>query len=183
MKTDRYNPTAVSYFVSTCGAVTAFVVLMGSSSLLANPSSPVALASVAAVTADARTGEVIVAKHPDAVLPIASVTKLMTALVVLESGAPLDEWVTITGWNQELTKNAYSRIRIDSQIRRRDLLRIALMSSENLAAYNLALLLSKGRPAEAATWSCAWRLEGGRAGTWRWADLLLRCQQTLFIDC
>jgi len=128
-------------------AGTAFVLLMGSSSLLANQSSPVALASVAAVTADARTGEVIIAKPPDPVLPIASVTKLMTALAVLESGASMDEWLTIAGWDQELAKNAYSRIRIDSQIRRRDLLRIALMSSENLAAYNLALNHPGGREA------------------------------------
>lgn len=97
------------------------------------------LASVSAVAVDLQSGEMLVAKHPDAVLPIASVTKVMTAMVVLDSGLPKDAWLPIEPWGAKQAKNAYSRIRISSQARRADLLRIALMSSENRAAYNLAV--------------------------------------------
>lgn len=103
------------------------------------PKQDLALASVSAVAVDLDSGEVLVAKHPDAVLPIASVTKMMTAMVVLDSGAPADAWLPIEPWNTQLSKNAYSRIRISSEAQRADLLRIALMSSENRAAYNLAM--------------------------------------------
>ena len=97
-----------------------------------------ALASVSAMVTNAATGDVVVAKHESAVLPIASLTKIMTAYVVLESGEALDEWLPIRNWHTPPAKNAFSRIRIDSKARRRDLLKIALMSSENRASYNLA---------------------------------------------
>lgn len=98
-----------------------------------------ALASVSAVAVDVADNQVLLEQNADVVLPIASITKLMTALVVLESGTDLDEWLTIEKWDRKTAKNAYSRIRLASSARRRDLLRIALMSSENRAAYNLAL--------------------------------------------
>jgi len=98
-----------------------------------------ALASVSAVAVDLESGEMLVAKYPDAVLPIASVTKVMTAMVVLDSGAPVNAWLPIQPWDSKTAKNAYSRIRLSSEARRADLLRIALMSSENRAAYNLAV--------------------------------------------
>jgi len=98
-----------------------------------------ALASVGAVAVDLSNGQLLVAKHPDAVLPIASLTKVMTAMVVLDSGEDLSEWLSIEDWDSALTKNAYSRIRVTSLARRQDLVRIALMSSENRAAYNLAV--------------------------------------------
>ncbi len=79
------------------------------------------------------------AKNAEVILPIASITKLMTALVVIESGASLTEWLKVTDWDAAQAKNAYSRIRIDSQAKRADLLRIALMSSENRAAFNLGV--------------------------------------------
>lgn len=103
------------------------------------PKQDLALASVSALAADIDSNEILVAKHPDAVLPIASVTKLMTAMVVLDSGASLDAWLPIEGWDTKLAKNAYSRIRLASEARRKDLLRVALMSSENRAAYNVAV--------------------------------------------
>lgn len=97
------------------------------------------LASVSAVAIDVHEDEVLLAQNPDLILPIASLTKVMTALVVVESGQDLDEWLTIADWGRKTAKNAYSRIRLTSQARRKDLLRIALMSSENRAAYNLAV--------------------------------------------
>lgn len=102
------------------------------------PKQDLALASVSALAADLDGNEVLVAKHPDVVLPIASVTKVMTAMIVLDSGEPLDAWLPIEEWDKKVAKNAYSRIRIDSKARRKDLLRVALMSSENRAAYNVA---------------------------------------------
>lgn len=95
------------------------------------------LASVKASIVDLDTGKTLYGKHEDWIAPIASITKLMTALVVLDSGQSLDEWVEIPEPDRNTSKNAYSRIRITSELKRRDLLRIALMSSENLAAYTL----------------------------------------------
>lgn len=105
------------------------------------------LASVSAVAVDTDSGEVLLAQNADLVLPIASLTKVMTAVVVLESGTDLDEWLEIKDWDRRTAKNAYSRIRIESQAKRRDLLRIALMSSENRASYNLASHHPGGRSA------------------------------------
>ncbi len=83
-------------------------------------------------------GNMLYSKHSDWQTPIASLTKLMTALVVIESGQDMDEWVVIPKPDRETRKNAYSRMRVGSALKRRDLLRLALMSSENLAAYTLA---------------------------------------------
>jgi D-alanyl-D-alanine endopeptidase (penicillin-binding protein 7) len=80
----------------------------------------------------------LVSKFADESAPIASVTKLMTALVVLESGASLSEWLVMPARLDEPPKNAWSRIRVDSRATREDLLRITLMASENYAAYALA---------------------------------------------
>ena len=96
------------------------------------------LASVHAAVVDLASGDTLYRKHADVAAPVASVTKLMTALVVMESGQSLQEWLTIVDWSTDLEKNAYSRLRIGSQARRGELLRIALMSSENLATNVLA---------------------------------------------
>lgn len=96
------------------------------------------LASVHAVVQDLAGNETLYRKFADVPVPIASVTKVMTAMVVLDGGQPLDEWLTIVDWNRDLQKNAYSRLRIGSEAKRGELLRIALMSSENLATNVLA---------------------------------------------
>lgn len=96
-----------------------------------------ALASVHAHVVALDTGETLYAKHAETAAPIASITKLMTALVVLESAADLDEWLPILERDRAAPANAWSRLRIGSEAQRRDLLRIALMSSENLAAHLL----------------------------------------------
>lgn len=116
------------------------LVVHGVAGNAASPPSPdkLQLASVHAAVVDLDTGSTLFRKHADTAVPIASVTKLMTALVVMESGEPLDEWLTILDWERELGKNAYSRLRIGSEAQRGELLRIALMSSENLATNVLA---------------------------------------------
>ena len=96
------------------------------------------LASVNAAVAVAGSSDLVFAKNADRSVPIASVTKVMTALVVLESGAPLNEWLVFQKRHTPAAANAYTRIRVGSQMRRSDVLRIALMSSENFAAYTLA---------------------------------------------
>ena len=96
------------------------------------------LASTQAAVADLASGELLFAKHADRQVPIASVTKLMSALVVLDSGAPLEDWLTIVKRAERAPVNAYTRIRIGSKLRRADLLRITLMASENQAAYVLS---------------------------------------------
>ena len=96
------------------------------------------LASVSALVLDMETGETLYRKHDDMTMPIASVTKVMTAMVVLDSQQPLDEWLSIVGWQRNFGKNTYSRLRIGSEATRGELTRIALMSSENLATNALA---------------------------------------------
>lgn len=96
------------------------------------------LASVSAAVAPIGAQTPVYAKRDDWAMPIASVTKLMTGLVALESGASLDEWLVVEERHFPPAANAFSRLRPGSEAQRGDLLRIALMSSENYAAYLLA---------------------------------------------
>ena len=93
-----------------------------------------ALRSSAALVVDESTAAVIFSKHADVVTPIASITKLMTALVVLEANQPLDQTIEITGDDQRLGKPNVSRLTVGTELSRGDLLHLALMSSENRAA-------------------------------------------------
>lgn len=96
------------------------------------------LASVNAAVAYADEDGLVYGKNADRPVPIASVTKLMTALVVMESGEPMSEWLEFRERHIPAPANAYTRIRKKSELRRGDVLRIALMSSENFAAHTLA---------------------------------------------
>lgn len=96
------------------------------------------LASVNAAVAYADGEELVYGKNADRRVPIASITKLMTALVVMESGEPLTEWLDFQERHIPAPANAYTRIRVKSELRRADVMRVALMSSENFAAYTLA---------------------------------------------
>lgn len=96
------------------------------------------LYSYAAYAMDAKTGEAILTKNPDTQLPIASITKLMTAMVLLDSGDDLNEYITINEADVDHLRNTFSRLRIGMQLRRKDLLLLALMSSENRASFALA---------------------------------------------
>ncbi len=95
------------------------------------------LYSYSAIAVNADTGEIFVSKNPDTKLPIASLTKLMTAMVVLDSGVNLDDYVTISVADVDTLRNTRSRLKVGMQLRRRDLLLLALMSSENRAAHAL----------------------------------------------
>ena len=92
------------------------------------------LKSGVALVLDQDTDEVLFSKNSQAVLPIASLTKLMTAMVVTQTGQALDEPITITDEDVDLEKGSRSRLRVGTQLRREEMLHLALMSSENRAA-------------------------------------------------
>ncbi len=96
------------------------------------------LASINALVADAKTGEILFAKNPATVTPIASVTKLMGAMVVLDSKANMAEMLDIQISQTKELKNVFSRVRVGSKLKRQEMLQLSLMSSENRAAASLA---------------------------------------------
>ena len=100
-------------------------------------SDEVYLRSAVALVQDARSGETLIAKNQGAVLPIASITKLMTAMVILDSGVNLEQRVAISDEDYDNLKGTRSRLRPGSVLTRDELLLLALMSSENRAAYSL----------------------------------------------
>lgn len=98
---------------------------------------PLDLKSSVALVMDQDTNEVVFAKNSEAVLPIASLTKLMTALVMVEAHLPLDEPLTVTSEDVDTEKNSSSRLAVGATLTRGELLHLALMSSENRAAHAL----------------------------------------------
>jgi D-alanyl-D-alanine endopeptidase (penicillin-binding protein 7) len=96
---------------------------------------------------DATHSSVLYSRHADVALPIASITKLMTALVVLHAGQALDEPIEITREDVSAGKGAYSRLAFGTTLTRGDLLHLALMSSENRAAHALGRHYPGGVPA------------------------------------
>lgn len=96
------------------------------------------LQSRAAIVMNAETGEVLYSKNPDRTMPIASITKLMTAMVVLDARLPMDEPVTITEDDVDHLRNTSSRLTVGTTLPRHEMMLLALMSSENRAAAALA---------------------------------------------
>ncbi len=95
------------------------------------------LRSSVALVVDQDTKEVLFRKNDHAVLPIASITKLMTGVLVSEAHLPMDEMLTITQDDVDTEKGSSSRLRVGTQLSRGELLHLALMSSENRAAHAL----------------------------------------------
>jgi len=93
-----------------------------------------ALKSSVALVIDQDTNEVLFSKNSGAVLPIASITKLMTGLVVSEAKQSLDEVITITQDDIDTEKGSRSRLAVGTQLTRGEMMHLALMSSENRAA-------------------------------------------------
>ena len=96
-----------------------------------------ALKSSVALVVDQDTNEVLFSKNPGAVLPIASITKLMTALVVTEASLPLDEMLVVSKDDVDATAGSRSRLAVGTQLTRGEMLHLALMASENRAAHVL----------------------------------------------
>jgi len=95
------------------------------------------LKSSVALVMDQDTNEILFSKNPNAVLPIASITKLMTAMVVTDAKLPLGEMLTVTQDDVDTEKGSHSRLRVGTQLTREEMLHLALMSSENRAAHAL----------------------------------------------
>ncbi len=98
---------------------------------------PLALRSSVALVLDQDTDEVLLSKNAQAVLPIASITKLMTALVVAQAQLPLDEMLSISSADVDSEKGSRSRLAVGTALSREEMLHLALMASENRAAHAL----------------------------------------------
>ena len=86
---------------------------------------------------DQSDSSILYSRNSDVAAPIASITKLMTALVVLDANQPLDEPLEITQAERDLPKSNFSRLTVGTVLTRGDLMHLALMSSENRAAHAL----------------------------------------------
>src|SRR5580700_3329230 len=95
------------------------------------------LKSSSVLVIDQSDSSVLYSRHPDVAMPIASITKLMTALVVLDAKQPLDEPIQITDADRDLPKGGFSRLAVGTTLTRGDLMHLALMASENRAAHAL----------------------------------------------
>ncbi len=108
------------------------------------------LRSNIALILDEKSQQPLYAKNADAVAPIASITKLMTAMVVLDANLPLDEEVTVDVADLDTLKGTHSRLRIGMSFTRSEMLKLALMASENRAASALARTYPGGTAAAIA---------------------------------
>ena len=135
LRSDLTNQRLIFVFV-------AFVALIASPSASAadveRDPGKLRLASVSAVVIDASSHRSVYAKGADDVTPIASLTKLMTAIVTLDAQLPMDESIAIDMEDFDYLKGSHSRLRMGATLPRREMLRLALMSSENRAASALA---------------------------------------------
>ncbi len=127
----------------------------------ANADSP-GLKSTAALVVDLTDGHTIYGKNTQTVTPIASITKLMTAMVVLDAGLPLEETVYIDAADLDIVKHTYSRLGIGTGLPRSDMLRLALMSSENRAAASLG----RAYPGGAEAFIAAMNRKAVELGMW-----------------
>jgi len=104
------------------------------------------LKSSVAYVIDQDTHEVLLSKNDQAILPIASITKLMTGVIISEAKLPMDESITITQDDVDTEKGSSSRLRVGATLTRGELLHLALMASENRAAHALGRTYPGGMP-------------------------------------
>jgi D-alanyl-D-alanine endopeptidase (penicillin-binding protein 7) len=105
------------------------------------------LRSSVALVVDQETQEVLYSKNNHAVLPIASLTKLMTGLVIAEANLPMDERIRITQADIDTEKGSTSRLAVGTELSRGELMHLSLMSSENRAAHALGRTFPGGMDA------------------------------------
>jgi D-alanyl-D-alanine endopeptidase (penicillin-binding protein 7) len=108
---------------------------------------PLDLKSSVALVMDQDTDEVLFSKNAEAVLPIASITKLMTAMVVLDAEQPMDETIKVEKVVLDTPRNNHSRLRVGTELSRGELMHLALMASENRAAYAIGAAYPGGMQA------------------------------------
>ena len=119
-------------FLLALVATSAFALPFGSQSLL---------------VIDENTGEILLEKNSENVVPIASLTKLMTAMVVLDARQDMEESISIDAQDVDVIKHSTSRVPVGASIPRKDVLQLALMSSDNRAAAALARTYPGGKEA------------------------------------
>ncbi len=98
----------------------------------------VPLGSQSVLVIEDDTGKVLLEKNANQVMPIASLTKLMTAMVVLDAHQDMNEPISIDNTDVDMLKHSTSRVPVGATLSRRDILQLALMSSDNRAAASLA---------------------------------------------
>lgn len=107
------------------------------------------LSASSAIVINSKTGEVLYQKNTETVRPIASISKLITAITILDSGVPLDEKITIS--EEEIDRrsgaNGRNSLPVGTVLTRKELLHLALMNSENRAAHALARSYPGGKEA------------------------------------
>jgi D-alanyl-D-alanine endopeptidase (penicillin-binding protein 7) len=113
-----------------------------------------------ALVFDEKTQRPVYSKHDQAVVPIASITKLMTAMVVLDAHLPMDAEISVEEDQLNKIKRAKSRLRVGTTLTRGEMLRLALMASENRAALALARSYPGGKPALVAAMNAKARALG-----------------------
>lgn len=148
IKTAAGKPVAVSTRTLTPVRTTATADAGEAVNRLTTPSSQAAaLRSSVAYVQDLATSTVLFSKNEDTVRPIASISKLMTALVVVDANLPMDEMLDVTDDDIDRLRHASSRLPVGSRLSRADMLHVALMSSENRAAHALGRYYPGGMPA------------------------------------
>ena len=123
-------------------------------------SDPLDLKSSVALVMDQETNEVLLSKNDHAVLPIASLTKLMTGLIISQAQLPMDEMITITQDDVDTEKRSGSRLTVGATLTRLEMLHLALMSSENRAAHALGRTYPGGMSAFVSQMNLKARLLG-----------------------
>lgn len=123
---------------------------------------PLSLNSSVALVIDQDTREVLLSKNEHAVLPIASLTKLMTGVIISAASLPMQEMITITQDDVDTEKGSSSRLRVGTELSRGELLHLALMSSENRAAHALGRTFPGGMSAFVAQMNAKARSMGMR---------------------
>ena len=121
-----------SLVVFLCAAPSAYALPFGSQS---------------ALVIDENSGQILLEKNADNIVPIASLTKLMTAMVVLDAKQNMDELISIDEQDVDVIKHSTSRVPVGASLPRKDVLQLALMSSDNRAAASLARTYPGGREA------------------------------------
>jgi D-alanyl-D-alanine endopeptidase (penicillin-binding protein 7) len=129
------------------GLLAALALFCASGAAQVQAADDLSVRSFAALVVDQDTGEPLISKNADVVRPIASLTKLMTALVVLDAHLPMDEILEISDEDIDREKGTHSRLSVGTHLSRSDMLLLALMSSENRAAMSLSRNYPGGRTA------------------------------------
>jgi serine-type D-Ala-D-Ala endopeptidase (penicillin-binding protein 7) len=138
-----FNPVRLLPAAALAGALLSFSSLAAAAKPLLLPK----LKSSSVLVIDQSDSTVLMARHSDVAAPIASITKLMTALVVLDAKQPLNQALEITAAETDLPRGGASRLSVGTVLTRGDLMHLALMSSENRAAHALGVNYPGGLPA------------------------------------